>query len=61
MFTKQELETIKWALYGELDRSRKWRDEKVAAREDWQALHDICQELQRLLSKTIKLIVDMEA
>lgn len=56
MFNKRELETIKWALHGELKRSKSWRDEKVGAEEARPALNNICSDLQRLIDKTIKIL-----
>jgi len=56
MFNKRELEAIKWALYGELKRSKAWRDSRMLDGDDWPALHNICSDLQRLIDKTIKLL-----
>lgn len=52
MFNKRELEMIKWALYGELKRSKA----TIGTGEGWQAMHNICSDLQRLIDKTIKLL-----
>lgn len=58
MFNKRELETIKWALYGELKRSKTWRDEKAGMGNAWQGVHNICSDLQRLIDKTIKILAE---
>jgi len=60
MFNKRELETIKWALHGELKRSKAWRDEKAGAGKDYPALRNICPDLQRLIDKTIKILAGTE-
>lgn len=61
MFNRRELEAIKWALHGELKRSKSYRDEKIGTGGDWRAWHNICSDLQRLIDKTIKILAGTEA